>query len=72
LVLAGGLLTAGRLGALVSDQLRRAGACVHRADEPVAGAAWLALLDIWDSDHGRARVGDPATVHVRLMSEVDG
>ncbi|MGH3929135.1 MAG: N-acetylglucosamine kinase [Pseudonocardiaceae bacterium] len=67
MVLAGGLLTAGKLGALVSDRLQTAGASVHRADEPVAGAAWLALLDIWDSDYGRARATDPATVHVRLM-----
>ncbi|MGQ0779241.1 MAG: N-acetylglucosamine kinase [Pseudonocardiales bacterium] len=67
MVLAGGLLTASSLGALVSDRLRTAGASVHRADEPVAGAAWLALLDIWDSDYSRARMTDPATVHVRLM-----
>ncbi|MGH3942965.1 MAG: N-acetylglucosamine kinase [Pseudonocardiaceae bacterium] len=67
LVLAGGLLTAGRLGTLVSDRLRTAGASVHRAEEPVAGAAWLALLDIWDSDYGRALSNDPMTAHVRLM-----
>lgn len=67
MVLAGGLLTAGRLGALVSDRLRTAGASVHRAGEPVAGAAWLALLDNWDSDYERVWANEPATAHLRLM-----
>jgi glucosamine kinase len=62
-VLAGGLLTAGPLGPLVSDRLRAAGASVHRSGDPAAGAAWLATLDIWASD--------PATTYIRLMSARD-
>lgn len=64
MVLAGALLTTSPIGSMVSDRLRAAGARVHRSAEPVAGAAWLAVLDIWQID---SRSGDPAATHFRLI-----
>ncbi len=69
MVLAGALLTASPIGTLVVDRLRAAGASVHRSGEPVAGAAWLAVLDIWAID---PEAGDPAATHVRLIGAAEG
>ncbi|MFN2496402.1 MAG: N-acetylglucosamine kinase [Pseudonocardiaceae bacterium] len=63
-VLAGGLLTAGPLGALVSDRLRATGARVHHSGDTAAGAAWLATLDLRTP---RSWTGDRAKAYVRLM-----
>lgn len=68
MVLAGALLTASPIGTLVGDRLRAAGASVHRSAEPVAGAAWLAVLDIWAID---PTAGDPAATHVRLIGAAE-
>ena len=65
-VLAGGLLTAGPVGALVSDRLRTAGAKVYHSGETAAGAAWLAALDIRTLDRWP---GDPAAAYARLMGD---
>lgn len=67
-VLAGGLLTAGPLGPLVSDRLRAAGASVHHSGDTAAGAAWLAALDI--GSHPWA--SDPRTTYIRLMGASRG
>jgi N-acetylglucosamine kinase-like BadF-type ATPase len=63
-VLAGTLLTAGSVATLVVDRLRAAGACVYRARDTVAGAAFLAALD-HQANAGRAT--DPVQMHVQLM-----
>ncbi|MGH4026645.1 MAG: N-acetylglucosamine kinase [Pseudonocardiaceae bacterium] len=67
LVLAGSLLTTSRIGTLVRKRLRAAGVRVHHSGEPVAGAAWLAVLDIWQIETGSAWTSDPAAIHVRLI-----
>ncbi|MCA1675105.1 MAG: hypothetical protein LC799_23925, partial [Actinobacteria bacterium] len=72
LVLAGSLLTTSPIGRLVRHRLRTAGVQVHRSGEPVAGAAWLAVLDIWQIETASARTSDPAAIHVRLIGAPRG
>lgn len=67
LVLAGSLLTASPIGTLVRERLRSTGVRVHCSGEPVAGAAWLAVLDIWQIETAAAKRVDPAAIHVRLI-----